>query len=153
MPSHWKNALPILALVVTATFGCSSAYLPRPSSRISFIESGGALKLTRDSQTFGIWDVDQAVAGNSQAESEAQTYVQRTTAGLVLDLAGLGMIAAGAPLAAPSTSSTRRDAGAGLIAGGCVSIVVSLVLLVTGVSHFYDAVNICNDGLPPEPNQ
>jgi hypothetical protein len=151
--SHWKNSCRVLSLVVAGTFGCSSAYLPRPSHRISFIESGGALKLTRDSQTFTMWDVDQAVAGNPQAASEARTYLHHTTAGLVLDLAGLSLIGAGAPLAAPSESSARRDAGGALIAGGCVSIVVAIALLATGISHVYDAINIYNDGLPSDSNR
>ncbi|HZL19070.1 MAG TPA: hypothetical protein VFG23_15135 [Polyangia bacterium] len=138
----------ILALVVLATFGCASAYTPRPSHRISFIESGGALKLTRDSQSFGIWDVDQAVASNPRAESEARTYIHRSTAGLVLDVAGLGMVLTGASLGRPST--TRRDVGTGLVLGGLVTLTAALVLLATGASHFYDAVNIYDDGVPPD---
>jgi hypothetical protein len=153
MACHWKSSCRVLALIVAGTFGCSSAYLPRPSHRISFIESEGGVKLTRDSQDFTSWNVDQAVAGNPQAESEARTFLHRTTAGLVLDGVGLALIAAGAPLAAQSESSARRDVGGGLIAGGCVSIVVAFVLLATGLPHIYDAINIYNDGLPPDSNR
>jgi hypothetical protein len=135
-------------LVVLATFGCASAYTPRPSHRISFIESGGALKLTHDSQSFGLWDVDQAVASNPRAESEARTYVHRTTAGIVLDVAGLGMALTGASLGRSST--IRQDVGTGLVLGGLVTITAALVSLVTGATHFYDAVNIYNDGVPPD---
>jgi hypothetical protein len=151
--SHWKKACRLLALVVAGTFGCSSAYLPRPSHRISFIESGATVRLTRDSQTFTMWDVDQAVAGKPQAESEARTYVHRTTAGLILDSAGLVLIGAGVGVGGPSVSSTRRDVSTGLLVGGGVSITVALGLLLTGFSHFYDGINIYNDGLPPEPSR
>lgn len=149
MPPIQKTAAcRVLALVVLATFGCASAYTPRPSHRISFIESGGAVKLTHDSQSFGIWDVDQAVASNPRAESEARSYVHRSTAGLVLDFAGLGMALTGASLGRSST--IRQDVGTGLVLGGLVTITAALVLLVTGASHFYDAVNIYNDGVPPD---
>jgi hypothetical protein len=153
MASHWKNASSILALLVAATFGCSSAYVPRPSHRISFIESGGAVTLTRDSQTFGIRSVEQAVAGNPDAEFEARTYSHRTTTGLILDFAGLALLGTGIGLGGPYVSSTRQDVSAGLVVGGAVSITVALALILTGVSHLYDAVNIYNDGLPPEPNR
>ena len=148
-----KNACRILVLVVAGTFGYSSAYFPRPSHRVSFIESGGAVKLTRDSQSFSIWDADVAVAGNPTAEAEARTYVHHMSAGLLLDFAGLGLIGTGAVIGGPSVSSTRKDVGAGMVVGGCVSITVAIALLVTAWSHLYDAVNIYNDSLPPEPSR
>jgi len=125
--------------------------MPRPSRRISLIESGGTVNLVRDSHTFSIWDVEQAVAGNPQAESEARTYAHRTTAGLILDFGGLALMGTGIGIGGESVSSTRKDVSAGLVVGGVVSISVAIALIVTGVSHLYDAVNIYNDGLPPEP--
>ena len=142
----------LLAFVVVLTLGCATAYTPRPSHRISFTESGGAFKLTRDSQSFGIWDVDRAVASNPRAESEARTYVHRTIPGLILDLAGVGLVVGGVELADWSASNTRRDVGASMVVGGVVSVAAALALLLTGLPHFYDAVNIYNDGLPPETN-
>lgn len=155
MDSRGKNASRIVALVLAATwtFGCSSAYLPRPSHRISFIESGGTVKLTRDSRSFSILDADQAVAGNPQAESAARTYTHRTSAGLILDLGGLALIGTGIGIGGPSTSSTRQDVGAGLVVGGVVSIAAAIALIISGTTHLYDAVNIYNDGLPPEPTR
>jgi hypothetical protein len=150
MASHWTNAFRMLAFLVAATLGCSTAYMPRPSRRISLIESGGALNLTRDSQTFGIWNVEQAVAGNPQAESEARAYTHHTAAGLILDFGGIALIGTGIGIGGQSVSSTRKDVSAGLVVGGLVSITAAIALIVTGVSHLYDAVNIYNDGLPPE---
>ena len=91
--------------------------MPRPSRRISFIESGGAVKLTRDSQTFGMWNVERAVAGNPQAESEARTYTHRTMGGLILDFGGLALLGTGIALGGPNVSSTRQDVSAGLVVG------------------------------------
>jgi hypothetical protein len=143
-----NSGLRIIALVTVATIGCATSYAPRPSHRLAFVESGGALRLTRDSQSFGIWHVDQAVAGNPQAEVEARTYVHRTTAGLVLDLAGIGLVVGGSVLGNSSSSRARRDEGAGLVFGGFASITTAIVLVVTGVPHLYDAINIYNDGVP-----
>jgi drug/metabolite transporter (DMT)-like permease len=88
------------------------------------------------------------VAGNPQAEVEARTYVHRTTAGLVLDLAGIGLVVGGSVLGNSSSSRARRDEGAGLVFGGFASITTAIVLVVTGVPHLYDAINIYNDGVP-----
>jgi hypothetical protein len=151
--NRWTKRLvwPAIAFGFTATLGCATSYTPRPSHRISFTESGLALRLTHDSQTFSIWDVDRAVVGNPRAEDRARTYKNRTTAGLILDAGGVGMIVGGAVLEAPANSPTRQREGGGLIILGLASITTAVALIMTGVPHLYDAVNIYNDGLPPEP--
>jgi hypothetical protein len=140
--------------VVLATAGCATEYVPRTSHRISIVESGGVAKVTRDSRTFGLWDLDQAVTGNPEAEAHARTYRHRTTAGIVGQIAGLGLIVGGVSLAAgPSSSTTRRDVGSGLALGGVVAFVGAVVAVLSGVPHIYDAINSYNDGLPPEANR
>ncbi|HVU49071.1 MAG TPA: hypothetical protein VHL80_00190 [Polyangia bacterium] len=121
--------------------------MPRQSPRVAFTMDGGAIKLTRDGKSFGIFDGDQAVAGNAAAETEARTYRHRTTAGLILDFAGLGLLVGGSVVAQSGSSSTRNDVGAGLALGGLAAIAVALPLIFTGLPHLYDAVNIYNDGL------
>jgi len=151
--SYSANAIRSLVLVVAGTSSCATEYTPRESHHISFVEAGGAFKLTRDSQTFGIFDVDRAVAGNPKAESEARTYVHRTTAGLVADIVGVGLLGTGIGVGGRTVSSTRRDVGEGLVLGGVLSITAAAILVMTGLPHFYDAVNIYNDSLPPEPSR
>lgn len=148
----------MLSVVAIATFGCaSSAYTPRPSHRISFVESDGITKLTRDSQTFGLWDLDRAVAGNAEAEFNAHVFTHRTIGGFVLEIAGFGLIVGGAGVAAvgdvPSQSTTRRAVGLGMEVGGLVSLLAALGLITSGFAHFYDGINIYNDGVPPDTNQ
>jgi hypothetical protein len=63
----------IVVAVVQATAGCATEYLPCTSHRVLIVESGGVAKFTRDSQTFGLWDLDQAVTGNPEAEAHART--------------------------------------------------------------------------------
>jgi hypothetical protein len=143
----------VVAVVLTSA-GCATEYLPRTSHRISIVESGGGAKFTRDSQTFGLWDLDQAVTGNPEAEAHARTYRHRTTAGIVGEIAGIGLIAGGVSLAAgPSSSTTRRDVGSGLALGGVVALVGACVAILSGVPHIYDAINIYNDGVPPDANR
>jgi|HubBroStandDraft_2_1064218.scaffolds.fasta_scaffold94257_1 hypothetical protein len=146
----------IFSVVVIATFGCaSSAYAPRPSHRISFVASDGSAKLVRDSQTFGIWDLDQAVAGNPEAESNAHAFKQRTIGGFVLDIAGLGLGAGGLASVGEvrSPSTTRRAVGFGIAGVGMVSLIAAVALLTSGTAHFYDAINIYNDSVPPDANR
>jgi hypothetical protein len=147
----WRcPAVRMFVISMTASVGCSSAYAPRPSHRISLISSNGAGKLTRDSKTFGLWDLDEAVADNPEAESDARIFRHRTIGGFVLEVGGLGGLATGAALAS-SSSRTRQEVGTGIAAGGTVGLVAALWLLSSGFAHFYDAINIYNDGLPPEP--
>jgi hypothetical protein len=145
----------IVVVLMATTPGCATEYVPRTSHRVAIVQSGGSAKFTRDAQTFGLWDLDQAVAGNPEAEAHARTFVHRTVAGLVVEVAGIGLIAGGASLAtnAPSSSTTRRDVASGLALGGVVALVGSFVAILSGVPHIYDAINIYNDGLPPEANR
>jgi hypothetical protein len=146
----------MLSVVVIATFGCaSSAYTPRPSHRISFVTSDGSAKLTRDSQTFGIWDLDRAVAGNPEAESNAHAFTHRTIGGLVLDIAGLGLVLGGLSSVGEvrSPSTTRREVGYGVAGVGLAGIIAALALVTSGGAHFYDAINIYNDSVPPDANR
>jgi hypothetical protein len=143
----------VVAVVLTAA-GCATEYVPRTSNRISLVESGGVAKVTRDSQTFGLWNLDQAVTGNPEAEAHARTYRHRTAAGIVGEIAGLGLIAGGVSLAAgQSVSTTRRDVGSGLALGGVVALVGAFVAILSGPPHIYDAINIYNDGVPPDANR
>jgi|SRR5665213_1748575 hypothetical protein len=144
----------MLFVVAIATFGCaSSAYAPRPSHRISFVGSAGSTKLIRDSQTYGMWDLDRAVAGNPEAESNAQAFTHRTIGGLVLDIAGVGLIVGGVGVGGFSPSTTHRPLGIGMAVGGLVGIMAALGLVTSGAAHFYDAINIYNDGVPPDTNR
>jgi hypothetical protein len=137
----------VVAAFVLATVGCATSHVPQQSPRVVFTMDGGAVKLTRDGKSFGIFEADQAVAGNAEAEAEARTYRHRTTAGLIADFAGLGLIIGGSVVAHSGSSSTRNDVGAGLVVGGLASIAVALPLVFTGLPHLYDAVNIYNDAL------
>jgi hypothetical protein len=152
MMRDWRYpAVRILVISMVASLGCaSSAYAPRPSHRTSLIWSEGSAKLTRDSKTFGLWDLDEAVAGNPEAESDARIFRHRTIGGFVLEFPGLGGLLTGAALA-NSSSRTQQEVGAGVAGGGAVALLAALWLLNSGFAHFYDAINIYNDGLPPEP--
>jgi hypothetical protein len=153
--AHRLAAVGIVVAVVLTTAGCATEYVPRTSHRISIVESGGIAKVIRDSRTFGLWDLDQAVTGNPEAEAHARTYRHRTAAGIVGQIAGLGLIAGGVSLAAaaPSSSTTRRDVGSGLALGGVVALVGAFAAILSGPPHIYDAINIYNDGVPPEANR
>jgi hypothetical protein len=148
----WRYpAVRMLVISMVASVGCaSSAYTPRPSHRISLISSEGSGKLTRDSKTFGLWDLDEAVAGNSEAESDARIFRHRTIGGFVLEVGGLGGLLTGAVLV-NSSSRTQQELGTGVAGGGAVALVAALWLVTSGFAHFYDAINLYNDGLPPEP--
>jgi hypothetical protein len=148
----WRSpAVRRLVILMVAPVGCaSSAYTPRPSHRVSLISSEGSGKLIRDSKTFGLWDLDEAVEGNPEAQSDARIFRHRTIGGFVLEFAGFGGLATGAALA-NSSSKTRQEVGTGVAAGGVVGLVAALWLVTSGFGHFYDAINIYNDGLPLEP--
>ena len=84
-------AVRILVIAMVASIGCaSSAYTPHASHRISLVWSEGSTQLTRDSKTFGLWDLDEAAAGNPEAESDARIFRHRTIGGFVLEFPGLG---------------------------------------------------------------
>lgn len=141
----------VLWLVALQTSGCaSSRYLPRPSHRLSFIQVGATSKLTRDGQTFNLLDLDKAVAGNPEAEAHARTYIRRTMGGAALNFAGLGLVLGGAWAFSGNPSQTHRDVGLGLVGGGLATIITGGILVATGQANFFDAVNIYNDGLPPD---
>jgi hypothetical protein len=150
----WRYpAVRILVVSMVASLGCaSSAYTPRPSHRISLVWSEGSTNLTRDSKTFGLWDLDEAVAGNSEAESDARIFRHRTIGGFVLEFGGLGTGVTGLALL-NSSSRTRQEVGTGVAGAGAVGLLAALWLLSSGFAHFYDAINVYNDGLPPAPAQ
>ncbi len=150
----WKfPTVRILVIPLVVMAGCaSSAYTPRQSHRISIILVRGIREADSDSKTFGLWDLEEAVEGNPEAQSDARIFRHRTIGGFVLEFGGLGGLVTGAALA-NSSSRTRQEVGTGVAAGGAVGLLAAFWLITSGFAHFYDAINIYNDGLPAAPAQ
>jgi hypothetical protein len=148
-------------LVCTLTLagaGCSTSYMPRPSSRVQVIMKGGTPAYVRDGKVYegGIFggDLDEAVRGNPEAESHAKTYQNSMIGGFLATIAGGVSLGGGAVLYAASSvdsssdRSSQKTAGAALVFGGLAAYVVGLVLLSTAQPHHWDAINVYNDGVP-----
>ncbi len=147
-------------LVCALATGCATTYVPRPSSRVQVIMKGGTPAYMRDGRVYegGIFggDLDEAVRGNSEAESHAKAYQNQLLSGFLATLGGGASMVAGVTLYAngrsqSSMDTTQQNVGAALLIGGLAAYITGLVLLTTAQPHQWDAINIYNDGVPDGP--
>ncbi len=80
----------IVVAVVQATAGCATEYVPRTSHRVSIVESGGIAKFTRDSQTFGLWDLDGNVPVRGPGVADARAHSAHRRAAVAEAVAARG---------------------------------------------------------------
>jgi hypothetical protein len=141
-------------VLLLAMTGCSSGYRPANSPRIAYIMQGGNVSYYKDGKEypaglFGGGAVD-AVQGNPRAVAEAEKGRGLVIAGFVMSFASLGGAVTGAVLVGgEKESSTKRDVGVGVLLGSVALSIAGLVVTLNGVPHYYDAVAIYNDGVPP----
>jgi hypothetical protein len=142
-------------MTALAAMGCSTSYAPQNTGRISVVMEGGAVQLYKDGKTYkpGVFggNIDEAVAGNPRAEREAATYqTYQTTgaifsfAGLAVELGGVGVLAASAPI---SSANSAFFPALGLMLGGLAVEIASLAFTMSAQPHLWDAINIYNDGV------
>jgi hypothetical protein len=158
--------LVILAPLGCLTLGCSSSYRPVANQHVAIVVDGlsyTGLKYSyyRDGKKYeGSWlggEIEEAVHGNARAEDYAREYRTGMTAGLLLDIAGIGMALGGAAVfaadASHSSTATPGQTSSGVpltgfyiaIAGLVVDLIGSAVS-INAVTHLFDAVNAYNDG-------
>jgi hypothetical protein len=144
-------------LVVAFGTGCSSAYIPRRSARLSMRMDSGSLVYERDGKKFvgGLFggDLDEAVQGVPLAEKYAADYKTGVTGGFVLVLAGAAGVVAGTSLDASEYSQRGSSVpGWSTIGAGLVAYLAGLAWMLSSQPHLYDAVNAYNDAVdgPPE---
>jgi hypothetical protein len=147
-----------LVIAVLAS-GCASNYRPVKSPRIAYATDGLNVTYFRDGKEYTVdmfgGGLEEVVAGNPHAESEARTFRNLTIGGWVCEGVAIGGIASGIAVGASSHGDdSKTNLGLGLVIGGLVADVVGFVLFLNATPHRFDAVNIYNDGLtlaPPAP--
>ncbi len=141
----------LLAAVAFAAAGCqiSLPYTPRPSPRIQIVER----RLAKNGQLHDFSHLGALVKGNPAAEGEARAYASAANVataldvvGVLTDLSGLGVVIGGA---------AARDSSAVTFGVTLALLGVDFMLFANSASsqahdHVTNAVNIYNDGLPPE---
>ncbi len=143
--------IPVVVLL-SLTLGCASTYVPREPGRISIARTTGGTALVKDGRRYDMGglssEVIEAVSGNLAAENEARTYVRRTRIGLGLFTLGIAAaVAGGVMLKHGDGHQTRNGVAIGLEVGWVVAWIAGLATLGTGQGHFWNAVNIYNDGI------
>lgn len=149
-----------LLLAIALLSGCSSAYVPARGPRLSLILKNGQPTYMRDGITFegGALggQIEEAVAGNPAAETEARSFKDRMLGGFCSVLGGgVGMLAGTAVMATGTAAARDADqadnkriaTGAAVALGGVAAYVVGFALMVSAQPHLYDAINIYNDGV------
>ena len=133
--------------------------MPRPGPRVAVVIKDGTPSYVRDGRLYegGALggDLDQAVAGNPEAEAHAKSYRNGMMGGFIASLTGAVCVGTGAGvLLADSANSfedhasTAQVTGLVLIGAGIVASIVGGVLYQNAQPHLWDAINIYNDGFP-----
>lgn len=148
-----------LVAVVTAVAlaGCSTHYQPMAGPRISTIVQGGQPTYVRDGREyphgfFGGGLVD-AVEGDPEATEAAETYRDRNVGGFVALMVGSACLVGGIGALAVSagqdnTSGTPHTAdyvAGGAILCGLAGLIAGSIVMASGQTYQFDAVNIYND--------
>lgn len=154
----------VLCSILALNTGCSTSYSPRPGPRVAIIQRAGTPAYFRDGRVYdgGMFggDLEEAVAGNPEAEAHARAFKSGMVGGFVASL--LGAVGLGVGLvtfahgtaegrAGESRGKTNQTIGAGVLAGGAVAYLTGLALMLNAQPHLWDAVNVYNDGLIPGP--
>jgi len=156
-----SRAAALLFAIAFTSSACSSTYVPRPSPRISVVLKHGSpmlVKAGREYQlgSFGAGLLD-AVEGNPAAEEQAEMFRSRNITGFLMTLGSTPVLASGAALGVssmfsnPQSSDGLAIAGGFLMSAGLGLAIAGLVLGVSAPRHFWDAINIYNDGVLPPP--
>lgn len=141
----------LLAAFAASAAGCqvSLPYAPRPSPRVQIVER----RLMKDGGFHPLGEIGALVQGNPAAEVEARAYGSSATVatvlntmGFVTDLGGLGLIAGGAG----ARDSSAVGFGLALALVGADFLLFGNIASDRARDHVTNAVNIYNDGLPPE---
>lgn len=157
MLSRRATAHPLLTTVLLASVahcaaGCqiSLPYAPRPSPRVQIVER----RLAKDGQLHDFSRLGALVQGNPAAEREARAYASvanaataLNTIGFLTDLGGLGTLIGGAA----ARDNTAVTAGLVLALIGADFLLFANNASDRAHDHVTNAVNLYNDGLPPEP--
>lgn len=139
-------------IAITIALGaCASSYTPAHHAGISVIQRHGDPAYVRDDRVYaGLFGLEQAVDGNTEAERLARSARRRRQLGFPLAYLGLGC-ALGGSLAIAHDVGSRERAGSGMIAAtvGCsASALVGALLLSRANAQRWDAVNIYNAAYP-----
>jgi hypothetical protein len=157
---EWRRSLAVASAALLLQAACAStSYTPRGDGRIVTVLVDGGMVLMKDGQRLpsGSDGIMQAVAGNPAAEEHARSYAQGLHLAIAEDLIGLGVLIAGAVVAAPRQDSMGNDlpvsrdryvAGTALFFGGLGALIVSGFQAAAAQAHYLDAINIYNDGVP-----
>ncbi len=151
------NAVIGVALSI-ALPACSTHYQPMPGPRISTVVQGGGPVYVRDGREFphgfvggGLVD---AVEGDPQATEAAETYRDRNVAGLIVSGIGTLCLIGGIVGLATTRDSTgsygSSNQSADYIAGGAIlcglaGLIAGPIVVASGQTYQFDAVNIYND--------
>jgi hypothetical protein len=153
MLKHLMRAAPLLCAA------CSTSYVPQPRPGITPVLSGGQLDAVKDGRSlevgrFGGGLVD-GVRDNPRALDEAETFRAMRIGGFVVELVGLSTVVAGAGMTIGSVtadgSADLRFVGTSMMVGGLVVELVGVLVESGANPHFFDAINIYNDGLYRQP--
>jgi hypothetical protein len=144
-----------VSLVSLAAFApaCSTSYMPVAGPRASIVLDNGKQAIARDGHVYPVGGfgggLEDAVAGNPRAEEHARTFNTDLTVGFACTMLSLAGFLGGSTLTTLDATENRQVSapGLGLIGAGLVLYVVGLAYLASAPPHFYDAINIYNDGL------
>jgi len=142
MTTRWMTGALAIGAVAACCGGCTT-YPPQSAPRVAEASDGyhrGAELIPHGFLDSGLVD---AVNGNPQAEDHARKYRGLQIGGFVLDVAGLGLVGGGV---SQTFNADTQGLGLGLVAGGCVLVLVGVVLQAAAGPAKLDALNIYNDG-------
>jgi hypothetical protein len=145
------------ATLLSFTLGCSSTYMPRPSSRASIVMDEGTMAYVRDGKKYdgGIFGghIEEAVRGNPQAEDYAHQFKTGMITGFVLSTIGIIGVIVGATLVGVQASQQPNDqsvpvTGLVVMGGGLLVDIIGSSVMLNAQPHLFDAINAYNDGIP-----
>ena len=155
MLSRHATAPPLPAVLLAAVAWCAAGcqlslpYTPRPSPRVQIVER----RLAKDGRFHDFSDLGALVQGNPAAENEARAYASAATGatalnaiGLLTDLGGLGVLLGGVG----ARDKSAVNVGLVLALFGTDFLLFANIASNGAHDHATNAVNLYNDGLPPE---
>ncbi len=150
-----------VAFVAAVCPACSSTYQPRLSPRIAVVQEAGKPMLVKGDKRYDIGifggGLVEAVEGVPLAEEYAESFRNRTIAGLAMNLGGLvvsmsGAVLMGAGFSNSSGSSDRSVialTGSTMVVSGLGLMIAGLILGVGAPPRMWDAINAHNDAVSP----
>jgi hypothetical protein len=133
-----------MALAGVTAIGCSTAYQPRPSGRVSVAIHHGAAVYVKNGREVPIGplggELENLVADTPVAIHSAHRARNQLTAGVPSYVGGLGAVVVGLALSGP--------VGWLVLGVGAASAATGLTLIGAGFTNAVDAVNLHNDATP-----